>query len=38
MDEAIEARQEAIATQHGFTLEDHTLVIHGLCPRCQKAA
>ena len=35
MDEAIEARQEAIAAQHGFTLEDHTLVIHGLCPRCQ---
>ena len=35
MDEAIEERQRAIAAEHGFTLEDHTLNIHGLCPNCQ---
>jgi len=37
MDETIEARQAAIAEERGFTLEDHSLVIYGLCPRCQKA-
>ncbi len=35
LDEAIEERQRAIAAEHGFTLEDHTLNIHGLCPNCQ---
>lgn len=36
MDEAIEARQKAIARQHGFTLEDHSLVIYGLCLECRR--
>lgn len=35
MEPAIEHRQEAIAKQHGFTLEDHSLVIYGVCPDCQ---
>ncbi len=35
LEEAIEARQRAIAQDHGFTLEDHSLVIYGVCPRCQ---
>ncbi len=35
LDEAIEERQRAIAAEHGFTLEDHTLNILGLCPNCQ---
>lgn len=35
LDEAIEERQRAIAVEHGFTLEAHTLNIQGLCPNCQ---
>lgn len=35
LDEAIEERQRAIAAEHGFTLEAHTLNIQGLCPNCQ---
>ena len=35
-EDAIEERQQAIAAQHGFTLEDHSLVIYGICPPCQK--
>jgi Fur family ferric uptake transcriptional regulator len=35
LDETIEARQRAIAVDHGFTLKDHSLVIHGICPSCQ---
>jgi Fur family transcriptional regulator, ferric uptake regulator len=35
MEPAIEHRQEAIAKEHGFTLEDHSLVIYGICPDCQ---
>jgi Fur family transcriptional regulator, ferric uptake regulator len=31
----IEARQEAIAEQHGFFIEDHSLVIYGVCADCQ---
>ena len=37
LEEAIEERQRAIAEKHGFTLEDHSLVIYGLCPRCREA-
>jgi Fur family ferric uptake transcriptional regulator len=38
MDELIESRQRAIAEQSGFTIEDHSLVIYGLCadPACQR--
>jgi Fur family ferric uptake transcriptional regulator len=32
----IEARQEAIARRHGFAIEDHSLVIYGVCPECQQ--
>jgi len=35
-EEAIEERQRAIAERHGFTLEDHSLVIYGFCPQCQE--
>lgn len=36
VEETIEARQRAIALEHGFTLEDHSLVIYGMCPGCQE--
>lgn len=35
LEEAIEERQRAIAREHGFILEDHSLVIYGLCSDCQ---
>jgi Fur family ferric uptake transcriptional regulator len=35
LEETIEARQRDIAAEHGFTLEDHSLVIYGFCPDCQ---
>jgi Fur family ferric uptake transcriptional regulator len=36
-DPTIEARQEAAARAHGFTVSDHALVIYGRCQRenCQ---
>ena len=34
-EETIEKRQKAIAREHGFSLEDHTLVIYGICSDCQ---
>jgi Fur family transcriptional regulator, ferric uptake regulator len=36
MDAGIEDRQEAIARQHGFEIEDHSMVIYGHCrkPDC----
>ena len=37
-DEAIERRQKAIAEKYGFTLEDHSLVIYGICPSCREGA
>lgn len=37
LEEAIEERQKAIAEQHGFSLKDHSLVIYGVCPGCQKS-
>lgn len=36
LEEAIEERQKAIARDHGFTLEDHSLVIYGICPQCRE--
>jgi Fur family ferric uptake transcriptional regulator len=36
VEEIIEQRQRAIAERHGFTIEDHSLVIYGLCPRCHR--
>lgn len=35
-EEVIEERQLQIAERHGFTLEDHSLVIYGMCPDCRK--
>jgi Fur family ferric uptake transcriptional regulator len=35
VEEVIEERQRAIAQRHGFTIEDHSLVIYGVCPECQ---
>jgi len=34
LDEPIEERQRAIAREHGFTLEEHSLVIYGMCSDC----
>jgi len=34
LDETIEERQRAIAREHGFTLEEHSLVIYGMCSDC----
>ena len=31
---AIQKAYDAIAEHHGFTLEDHSLVIYGICPSC----
>lgn len=36
LDQAIEARQRAIAAQYGFEIEDHSLVIYGICAACSK--
>ena len=34
VDTLIEARQDAIAAQYGFQIEDHSLVIYGVCADC----
>ena len=34
-EELIEERQRLIAKEHGFTIEDHSLVIYGICPACK---
>ena len=34
-DEIIEERQRAIADNAGFELEDHSMVLYGLCPACR---
>jgi Fur family transcriptional regulator, ferric uptake regulator len=36
LDEDIEERQRAIAREQGFALEDHSLVIYGLCADCRE--
>lgn len=35
--EAIEAQQEAVAAEHGFTIRSHRLNIHGTCAACAAA-
>ncbi len=35
LEEEIEQRQRSIADRHGFKIEDHSLVIYGVCPKCQ---
>ena len=37
-DDVIEQRQQTIAGQHGFAIEDHALVIYGICAGCRKKA
>ena len=34
-DEQIEERQNKIAAEHGFELQDHSLYLYGLCKDCQ---
>lgn len=34
-DEAIEARQEAVASENGFNLTRHRMYLYGLCPDCR---
>ena len=38
VDETIEERQRAIAARNGFTMTDHSLIIHGLCSDCRPEA
>jgi Fur family ferric uptake transcriptional regulator len=35
VDSIIEERQKAIAAQNGFRIEDHSLVVYGICADCQ---
>ncbi len=37
-DDLIEARQQQIASQAGFEIEEHSMVLYGLCPQCRKQA
>jgi Fur family transcriptional regulator, ferric uptake regulator len=37
MDEAIEARQQAVALERGFELTEHRLALFGLCAGCRAA-
>ena len=37
-DERIEARQDAVAAQHGFQIQSHKHEIYGLCARCRAGA
>jgi Fur family ferric uptake transcriptional regulator len=34
-DRAIERRQLAVAAEHGYELQDHSLALYGLCPKCK---
>ncbi|WP_089728286.1 ferric iron uptake transcriptional regulator [Candidatus Thiosymbion oneisti] len=38
VDEIIEKRQNAVAKRHGFVIQDHSLVIYGVCdnPGCRE--
>jgi len=35
MDALIEERQAAIAAEHGFRIEEHSLVVYGVCSGCR---
>jgi Fur family transcriptional regulator, ferric uptake regulator len=37
VDEVIEARQEAIAKQFGFSISEHCLYLYGTCQRCRSS-
>lgn len=34
-DQRIEVLQEKVAKQHGFSLQDHSLTLYGICKHCQ---
>ncbi|QGY41573.1 transcriptional repressor [Pseudodesulfovibrio cashew] len=36
LDETIEARQEELARQHGYTLTRHKMYLYGICEKCRK--
>ena len=38
VDHIIEQQQEKIADQKGYAISDHSLILYGTCPDCQKAA
>jgi Fur family ferric uptake transcriptional regulator len=38
VDEIIEQQQEKIASEKGYAISDHSLILYGTCPDCQKAA
>lgn len=35
LDEGIAGRQRAVALDHGFTLENHSLLMYGVCADCR---
>ena len=37
-DETIEHRQQEVAGEHGFSIEQHSMVLYGLCARCRDRA
>ncbi len=37
VDQVIEDQQEQLAREHGFTLTRHSMILYGLCPRCQNS-
>ena len=38
VDEIIEAQQAKIADSKGYDITDHSLILYGKCPECQKAS
>lgn len=38
VDALIEERQQAIAVERGFRIEDHSLVLYGVCGDCDRGA
>lgn len=37
VDQEIEDRQEQLAREHGFSLSRHSMILYGLCQRCQSS-
>ncbi len=35
LDKRIEALQEKVAEEHGFSIQDHSLTLYGICKRCE---
>ena len=38
VDEIIEQQQDKIADEKGYEISDHSLILYGTCPDCQKKA